>query len=245
MNFQAAGRTHKGMVRSGNEDNLLVASDRGVFVVADGMGGHDAGEVASAIVIAAFKDGTVPVNEETYPWLYMPNHSPEQNFLMACIQAASQTIADQNEAAYTNMGTTVVAMHVRDDNMVTIGHLGDSRIYRLQRGRLEQLTKDHSAVQELRDSGYTAEIPPYLMPIITKAVGLKVFEETPTDIHRARPGDVFLLCSDGLSNELSDEEITQILSWDETPDHLADSLIQKANLNGGHDNVTVIVVKFL
>ena len=263
MNYVAAGNTNVGQARDHNEDDLLVDPDHGVFVVADGMGGHDGGEIASALAIKAFKTTLAAFDdpEATAPWNFDLNKSSDENLINGCIQWANMEIHDASLAKliakYGNdvdltrmrnlMGTTVVALRVGGER-VTYGHVGDSRIYRLTNGALVRVTKDHSAVQDLVDSGVGTEDEvqrkmPGIKNIITKACGLKLELDVPVATLVPEVGDVFLLCSDGLSNEVTDSDIAIMLGMDRDPAEIVDLLIAKANIGGGKDNITAVVVK--
>ncbi|MDH5235004.1 MAG: Stp1/IreP family PP2C-type Ser/Thr phosphatase [Gemmatimonadota bacterium] len=234
-------RTDVGIVRSGNEDNFFAEADevRGVFVVADGMGGHAAGEVASemAVQIVArqlllLKDVQEPASRET----------------------VAQSLRDANRAIYDRMlaevdkqgmGTTASVMVLTDTGYL-IGQIGDSRVYLLRDGGLTQITKDHSYVQEQVDAGLLtpeqARYHPY-SNVITRCVGAS--EEVEADIYagEAKPGDVFLLASDGLTGMVDDRRLQQLLLARSGPGRIVDTLIAEANGRGGLDNITAIVIQ--
>lgn len=239
MRFTCAARTDVGIVRSGNEDNYLMLADRGVFIVADGMGGHAAGEVASemAVRIIAEKVGS------------LRGLSDEQvaERLHEAIRAANEAIFSRTLAEHDKrgMGTTVTVLALLPGRYL-IGQVGDSRAYLLRSGEFFQLTKDHSYVQEQVDAGLLtpeqARVHPY-SNVITRCVGAGL-EVTP-DIYFGNlgTGDLVLLASDGLTGMLEDEHLARILQMEGGPERWVDRMIAEANRRGGLDNITAIVVR--
>jgi protein phosphatase len=239
VQFTSAGLTDVGVVRSGNEDNFLIVPDRAIFIVADGMGGHAAGEVASemAVRIIAQKLGDVRDLDET----------------TAC-QRISDAIREANAAIFDRtltehdkrgMGTTATAMILMGPRYL-IGQVGDSRAYLMRNGRLVQLTKDHSYVQEQVDAGYLtpedARTHPY-SNVITRCVGANEDVVPDTYVGTMHAGDVFLLASDGLTGMIDDLRLHELLEADAEPEALTATLVEEANRLGGLDNITVIVVR--
>jgi protein phosphatase len=229
---EQAGLTDVGRQREANEDNLVLAPP--LFAVADGMGGARAGEVASRIAAEAFgaeRDGSA---------------TPEQQ-LAQIARTANRRIYDLalRDQAHRGMGTTLTATLV-DGDAVSIGHVGDSRAYRLRDGALEQLTQDHSLVAELERSGQltpeAAEHHPQ-RSIITRALGPEPEVEVDTHTHHARGGDVYVLCSDGLTGMISDAELASLVSAAPTLEAAAESLVRAANQSGGKDNITVVLFR--
>ncbi len=239
MSITSAGRTDVGVIRSGNEDNYLMVPDRGVFIVADGMGGHAAGEVASemAVRIIARELGDISSRTDQEASERIRNSIIEAN--AAIFQ---RTLSEQDKRG---MGTTATAMVVLGDNYL-IGQVGDSRAYVLRKGDLLQLTKDHSYVQEQVDAGYLspeeARTHPY-SNVITRCVGANV-DVTP-DVYSGalQTGDVYLLASDGITGMIEDEDLSEMMTKLTEPQQLADALVDEANRRGGLDNVTVIVIR--
>jgi len=239
VHFTCAARTDIGIVRSGNEDNYLMLADRGIFIVADGMGGHAAGEVASEMAVQI-------ISKELGS---LRGQSDEQvgDRMRSAIQSANEAIFGRTLAEHDKrgMGTTVTVLALLP-NRYLIGQVGDSRAYLLREGELQQLTKDHSYVQEQVDAGLlTAEqarVHPY-SNVITRCVGAGM-EVTP-DIYAGKllTGDLVLLASDGLTGMLEDEHLTRILQSDGGPQRWVDRMITEANRRGGLDNITAIVVK--
>jgi protein phosphatase len=229
---EQVGRTDVGRQRSVNEDSLVLAPP--FFAVADGMGGARAGEVASAMAADAF-EGEQDSGE-----------APEAQ-LSRILREANRRIYDLAIAddSHRGMGTTVTAAKVTGEE-VSLGHVGDSRAYRLRDGELEQLTRDHSLVAELERSGQitpeAAEHHPQ-RSIITRALGPEPDVEVDTYTLAGRAGDLFLICSDGLTSMVSDDELAAILRSAASLDDAADSLVRAANQSGGKDNITVVMFR--
>lgn len=239
VHFTSAGRTDVGVVRSGNEDSFLLEPQHGLFIVADGMGGHAAGEVAShmAVEIVGEKLQRVVGNEDANAADVI-----RQAIMDANGQIFQRTLVEQDKRG---MGTTTTAMVINGARYL-IGQVGDSRAYVLRQGDLLQITKDHSYVQEQVDAGYLtpeqARTHPY-SNVITRCVGAN--SEVAPDIYigSVRPGDIYLLASDGLTGMLEDREVLDIMTSQDDCGALVDLLISEANRRGGLDNVTVILVR--
>ncbi len=226
-----AAVTDAGRKRRRNEDALVVEPP--LFVVADGMGGAQAGEIASRLAASAFRE------------YHEADALPGERRLEAIIQEANRRIYEraQTDTNASGMGTTVTAAIV-DDERISIGHVGDSRAYRIRNGELEQLTQDHSLVADLMRSGRLtpeeAETHPQ-RSVITRALGTDSEVDVDTFDVAAEPGDVYLLCSDGLTTMLGDEEIGRILAEAKSLEAAAKELVKAANRRGGEDNVTVVL----
>ena len=239
MQFSCAARTDVGIVRSGNEDNYLMLADRGIFIVADGMGGHAAGEVASEMAVRLISRDLGTVRG-------VPDDEVAERMRQA-IRSANAAIYERTltEHDKRGMGTTATAL-VLLPNRFLLGHVGDSRAYRMRDGRFEQLTKDHSYVQEQVDAGLLtpeqARVHPY-SNVITRCVGANQDVIPDTYSGDLRAGDVVLLASDGLTGMLEDEHIHKILEAPGSPQDWVDAMINDANRRGGLDNITAIVVK--
>ena len=239
MNFSCAARTDVGVVRSGNEDSYLMLSDKGVFVVADGMGGHAAGEVASemAVRIIAREVGALRGADD----------AEASRRLQSAIVAANEAIYERTLAEHDKrgMGTTATVLVLMRGRYL-IGQVGDSRAYLLRDGEFLQVTKDHSYVQEQVDAGLLtpdqARVHPY-SNVITRCVGAG--SEVLPDIYfgALRGGDILLLASDGLTGMLEDDQLVRILRSDGGPEAWVDRMVAEANYRGGLDNITAIVVK--
>jgi protein phosphatase len=230
--IEQAGRTDVGRQRSANEDSLVVRPP--LFAVADGMGGAKAGEVASAVAVEAVEAAT-------------ESSEPPEAQLANIVRTANRRIYDLAVAdeSRRGMGTTLTLAKVHGDE-VSLAHVGDSRAYRMRGGELEQLTRDHSLVAELERSGQitpeAAEHHPQ-RSIITRALGPEPDVEVDTYTLAGRDGDAFLICSDGLTSMISDEEIGSILRSAGSLAEAADELVRAANQSGGKDNITVILFR--
>jgi PPM family protein phosphatase len=230
--IEQAGRTDVGRQRSANEDSLVLQPP--FFAVADGMGGARAGEVASAIAAEAF-EGAAESGEGA------------EAQLTRMVREANRRIYEiaVSDESRRGMGTTLTAAKIHGDD-VSLGHVGDSRAYLLRDGELEQLTRDHSLVAELERSGQitpeAAEHHPQ-RSIITRALGPEPDVEVDTYTVPGHDGDVFLICSDGLTSMISDEEVAAILRSADSLDDAADQLVRAANQSGGKDNITVILFR--
>ena len=247
------GQTDVGRRRKLNEDNYLVDPETNLFAVCDGMGGHNAGEVASKLAIetlAAFiRKSAGEEKDITWPYGLEANLSFEANRLKTAIKLANKKVfkAADNREEYTGMGTTVVAALVAG-NVLTVGSAGDSRCYLLSKGKLRQITRDDSWVSAAWAEGILSsdEIERHpLRNVITKAVGAKDTLEVEVAEHSLAAGDVTLLCSDGLHAMIGDDEILRALT--PHPDSLPEAagrLIAAANDAGGKDNVSVVLVRY-
>jgi serine/threonine protein phosphatase PrpC len=225
-------RTDTGLQRRGNEDSSYARAP--LFVVADGMGGAQAGEVASQIAVQAFEQG-------------LPDEGSPEERLATRVREANTEIYERQRAEHqlAGMGTTLTAAYV-DDAHLAIAHVGDSRAYLFRDGKLTRLTQDHSLVDELVRRGKLTEEQAAEHPqrsIITRALGPETSVEVDTWSYPARAGDVLLLCSDGLTSMISEERIGQILASADGLDRAADALIAAANEAGGRDNITVVLVR--
>lgn len=243
----AFGDTDIGQIRSGNEDSFAVRSDLGLFMVADGMGGAAAGEVASRMLVeeveAAVDDGATTWPMDT--GVAAPESGARR--LLSGIHRANQRINTlaARRARMRGMGTTFVGLLLLKRSAM-IAHVGDSRVYRLRDGVLEPLTHDHSLVNDLVLRGFLSPEDARTSPrrhVIMRAVGVQPTVQVDTKIIDVKPGDVFLLCSDGLHGEIEDEEIRKILVEHPEPQRAVARLIESANERGGADNITALVVK--
>ncbi len=240
MHITCAARTDVGLIRSGNEDNYLMVPEKGTFIVADGMGGHAAGEVASEMAVRI-----IAQDLGSFRGPRRPTTRPAR--MIQAIRDANAAIYERtlSEHDKRGMGTTTTAL-VLHANRYLVGQVGDSRGYLLRDGVFHQVTKDHSYVQEQVDAGYLtpeqARTHPY-SNVITRCVGASG-DVTP-DLFSGvvRPGDVFLLASDGLTGMLEDDVLAAIVQSDGTPEKWVDRLVGEANRRGGLDNITVIIVR--
>jgi protein phosphatase len=239
VHITCAGRTDVGVIRSGNEDSYLMIPDRGIFVVADGMGGHAAGEVASEMAVRF-------VARELGSLKGLADEQVAERMRLA-IRTANGAIFQRTLAEHDKrgMGTTVTALTLFDARFL-IGQVGDSRAYLLREGKFVQITKDHSYVQEQVDAGYLtpeqARSHPY-SNVITRCVGANSDVVPDIYVGTVKPGDLFLLASDGLTGMLEDWQLAELLAGERMPQHFVDGLIAEANRHGGLDNITAILVR--
>ncbi len=237
--LQMSGRTDTGCAREHNEDQIAWDASAGLALLADGMGGHNAGEVASALAISLLhpllRDLPADVLEQE---VGMQNAVADAN--MEILQKAG------SDAIYNGMGTTLALVLFRAAG-VMVAHVGDSRVYRLRGGRLEQLTADHSLLQELVAGGFmTADEAAQAVNknVITRALGIEPTVEVEVHHHEIQTGDVYLLCSDGLNDMVTDNAIAQLLLNNmDNLEAAADALVAEANRCGGNDNISVILVR--
>ena len=240
---EAAGRTHVGR-RAHNEDAMLLDEELGVFVVADGMGGYEGGEVASQVVVETvrrfFADNAGDA-ELTWPWGFEPGRSFVTNLLTVALRLANREVRARRRGRLASMGATAVAAAV-DGARVIVAHVGDSRVYRLRGGTLEPLTRDHSLREQLRALG-AQEIPEGISHVITRAIGMGDEEEPDLRVESLAPGDTLLLCSDGLSDPLDDARLRELLAHADV-EQAAEGLGRAAYAAGGTDNITALVIRF-
>lgn len=242
MHIIAAARSHIGR-RNNNEDALVVRPDHGLFAVADGMGGYEGGEIAAGIVaqtLEGFFQRNADDGEATWPHKLDERFGFVANELSTAIVLAQRAVLEKKIGKLEQMGSTVVALAI-DGEMAVIAHLGDSRAYRLRAGVLERLTIDHSYAELMRAAG--GEAPPGFSHVVTRVIGRP--DEGPPELRRVElmAGDVYLLCSDGLSDVLDHDDIHDLLTEYEEPDTAASALVQDAYLAGGQDNITAIVLR--
>ena len=251
MRYSAAAKSDVGRMRHGNEDSFCLAPEVGLFVVADGMGGHAAGEVASRLAVETIREWVTKYLSGMDTFLVgkpVTTCSREANFLVSSIRLANRIIYDvaQGEPEYVGMGTTVASV-LAVDNQVALAHVGDSRIYRIRGEEIVQLSRDHSLVQQQVEDGLMsmeeAQGSQY-KHLITRALGLKESVEVDLAEHPVQPKDLLLLCSDGLSDLLEDGEMSAIIQ--EHGDDLGkacQALVDRANYKGGNDNITALLIQ--
>ncbi len=252
--FQAAGLSDRGLKRAHNEDSLSVVPDLGLFIVADGMGGHSAGEVASRQAIETIVDFLRMGEEETArfaPPAPNPNLSETENRISSAVQLANRDVHKlaEDHSEFHGMGTTIVGILIDPDKpLAGIAHVGDSRCYRVRDGKIEQLTLDHSWVSEqLQKKIITPEEAKNhrWKNVITRALGHRRDVEVDVQTTDLRPNDLYLLCSDGLCGLVDDDNLRRILLSHADLDEVVSSLIRAANEAGGHDNISIVVVRIL
>jgi serine/threonine protein phosphatase PrpC len=250
--LEAVGQSDVGRRRKLNEDSIVVDTETNLYAVCDGMGGHNAGEVASRMAVeslASFIEKSHREKEITWPYGLDVNLSYDGNRIKTAIKLANKRVfkAADNREEYTGMGTTVVAAVV-SGNLMSVGWAGDSRAYLLRGGVLTQLTRDDSWVSAAWAEGIlsASEIEKHpLRNVITKAVGAKESIDTEVVEHRFQPGDIALLCSDGLHSMINDEAIlAAVTPFPPTLAEAASKLVDAANEAGGKDNVSVVLLRY-
>lgn len=247
-----AGETNVGMKRTHNEDNFDLIDEERLFVVADGMGGHASGEVASKLAIETMREffrATSQDPEATWPYKMDKARGYEENRLITGIKLANLRIHEHQhkEPKLRGMGTTVVGILVIDDG-VLIAHVGDSRVYRLREGKLSLMTDDHSLLNDYIKMKRLTEEEIANFPhknVIVRALGMKETVKVDTRLDIPQPGDVYILCSDGLSGMVVDDQIGQIAANAKTLERAVAELVDAANRNGGTDNVTTLLLQCL
>ncbi len=248
--LQSASLTDPGRVRDHNEDCIESRPEIGLFVLADGMGGYNAGEVASGMATSLIADGLA----ETWSPREVDRMGREeakalsQRLILDQVARANAAIftTSQNNPECAGMGTTLVVC-LFYDNFLTVAHIGDSRLYRLRGETMEQVTRDHSLLQEQLDSGLITPEEAKLSQnknLVTRALGIDPVVETEIHVHETEPEDVYLLCSDGLNDMVEDEEIRlTLITLKTNPSLTVQQLVQAANDNGGRDNISAMLVR--
>ena len=246
----ATGLTDVGMKRTHNEDNFAVIQEDNLYVVADGMGGHASGEVASQMAIDTLREffrATSADPEATWPYKMDKSRGYEENRLITSVKLANLRIfeAAQREPKLRGMGTTFVGMLVVEEG-VLIAHVGDSRVYRVRDGKMVQLTEDHSLLNDYIKMKRLSPEEIANFPhknVIVRALGMKDNVKVDTQLDRPQPGDVYCLCTDGLCGPATDDEMEEILLSHSDVKTASAKLIERANSNGGPDNITVVLCK--
>ena len=244
--LEVTALTDVGNVRQYNEDSLAVDAGRGIVAIADGMGGHRAGEVASRMAADLLLTGLAQAADRFRP--HAQPSGPAQA-VTECIKRANRTIFEAGRAdpRYRGMGTTLALALFYDDE-VTLAHVGDSRIYRIRDGKIEQLTRDHSLLNDyLLVMPHLTEAQREELPknVITRALGMQDAVNVDLTPLEPKPNDLYLLCSDGLSGMIPDDEMLKIvLDCGNDVELASRTLVHRANHHGGDDNITVVVVLF-
>jgi protein phosphatase len=242
MNYQFCIRTDPGLARENNEDSVALDEGSRLGILADGMGGYNAGEIASGMA-------TTFIKSELGRWLSQAgrNANPREvrRAMEICVDNANRSIfnAANSNPQYSGMGTTLV-IGVFGESRLMLGHIGDSRCYRWRAGRLEQITKDHSLLQEQMDAGLITPEQAATSTnknLVTRALGVEDAVLLEVNEHRVEAGDLFLMCSDGLSDMVDDGSIAKILGASAAVDQKVASLVDAANANGGRDNISVLL----
>jgi serine/threonine protein phosphatase PrpC len=250
VRIRYAARTDVGLKRTHNEDYFALIEEDRLFMVADGMGGHASGDVASKMsteVIGEFyRHSRNPY--ATWPYRYDPTRSFAENRMIASIRLANERIhyASQRNRAQRGMGTTVVVFHLNGHDGY-VGHVGDSRCYRVRNGEIVSLTRDHSLLEDWKDARpdlTEEEIRDFPHKnVITRALGMRETVEVDVCRFTIRDGDRYLLCSDGLSGMLTDPEIHEIVEEHDDPEETVADLIDRSNAAGGDDNVSAMLIE--
>lgn len=249
LRAKACGLSDVGMLRSHNEDCFDIDPKQQMFVVADGMGGHSHGEIASRIAVQAIREFIQQTadHDKTWPFVYDPRLQRHSNRLKAAIRIAHDRVlrAIRQDSSLHGMGTTVVGVLLAGET-AAIAHVGDSRAYLLRNGKLDLLTQDHTWVNEQVVAGYLSEEQARSHPlknVVTRALGGDA--EVAVDVREfeVETGDVLLLCSDGLTTMLADAEIQEQIRASQDLDLVCRTLVRQANARGGYDNVTVLLVR--
>lgn len=246
MNYRFCALTDTGRARDNNEDSVAFDEASRVGVLADGMGGYNAGEVASGMATAFIKT-------ELARWLTQAGDlaPPDQirRAVEICVANANRSVynASHSNPQYFGMGTTLVVALFQESTLI-LGHIGDSRCYRLRGGAMLQLTKDHSLLQEQIDAGLLTPEQAAFSPnknLVTRALGVEDAVLLDLAEHQVLPGDLYLMCSDGLSDMIEDATIAKILQNGPSLEQMAQQLVSLANANGGRDNITVLLTQAL
>lgn len=250
MRVRFAGETNVGLKRAHNEDSFYLPESERICVVADGMGGHASGEVASQLAVKTiseyFKE-TAEEQEITWPYKIDRGFRHNLNRMVTAVKLANLRIHEEAQAdqGRRGMGTTVVSCHFLEDTLI-IGHVGDSRLYRLREGLFDQITEDHSLLNDYIKMKHLTPEEIAAFPhknVIVRALGMKPTVQVDILVEQPRIGDVYLLCSDGLSGMMPDTEIANLVASEDDLDALCERLIAGANQNGGLDNITVVVAR--
>jgi len=244
MHYKFSALTDTGRARQNNEDSVAVDEEMRVAVLADGMGGYNAGEIASGMATAFIKS-------ELSRWLVeagaVARPKDVRRAMEICVDSANTSIlrAANNNAQYAGMGTTLVVGIFRDD-VLMLGHIGDSRCYRFRAGVLEQISRDHSLLQEQIDAGLvTPEQAQHsnIRNLVTRALGVEETVLLEVNEYPVAVGDIYMMCSDGLSDMVNDASIAKIVGTDSPLDQKAQLLVDTANENGGRDNISVLMAE--
>jgi serine/threonine protein phosphatase PrpC len=250
LRVRFSGDTNVGMKRDHNEDSFYLPDTERLAIVADGMGGHASGEVASRMAVDTMVSYFKETQEEqmlTWPFRIDQGQRHEISRLVTSIKLANLKIHEEahRNPACRGMGTTVVSTLLVDDALI-VGHVGDSRVYRLREGLFDQITEDHSLLNDyikMKNLSFEEIAAFPHKNVIVRALGMKSTVQVDVVVEQPRLGDVYVLCSDGLSSMVPDIQIAEIVANESDLDRLCDRLIATANANGGLDNVTVVCIR--
>ena len=244
MQYQFCAKTDPGRARENNEDSVAIDEATMTMVLADGMGGYNAGEIASGMATAFIKS-------ELSRWLIEAGAGAKsreiRRAMEICVDNANLSIynAANSNAQYAGMGTTLVVGVIKDD-VLLVGHIGDSRCYRLRDGVLEQITKDHSLLQEQLDAGLITQeqaATSSIKNLVTRALGVEEMVTLEVNEHAIQAGDLYMMCSDGLSDMVEDDGIAKVMIASVGLEQKADMLVASANERGGRDNISVLLAE--
>jgi protein phosphatase len=252
LRIEVAGQTDVGRKRTHNEDNFAIMAEFGLYVVADGMGGHASGEIASKMAVDTLQEffaATADDPERTWPYKMDRSKGYEENRLVTGIKLCNLRIFEsaQRNTKQRGMGTTLVALFAVEDG-VYIAHVGDSRVYRLRDGSMEQLTEDHSLLNDYKKMKHLTEEEIANFPhknVIVRALGMKDTVKVDTRFETPRVGDTMILCTDGLSGPVADENILRIVQQSSDLSLAVSRLIDAANEGGGPDNITCVIARWV
>jgi len=249
--IEVAGETNVGRKRNHNEDNFAIYADFGLFLVADGMGGHASGEVASKMAVDSLHDffaQTADDPERTWPYKMDRSKGYEENRMITGIKLANLRIYEtaQRDSKKRGMGTTFAGLFTANDG-IYVAHVGDSRVYRHRDGKLEMLTEDHSLLNDYIKMKRLTEEEIANFPhknVIVRALGMKDTVKVDTRFEVPKLNDTYVVCSDGLAGPVTDEEINEILNEYKDLKECSAKMIERANEHGGPDNVTCVLVRW-
>jgi protein phosphatase len=252
LRIEVAGQTDVGRKRSHNEDNFAIYSEFGLYIVADGMGGHASGEVASKMAVETLREffaSTADDPERTWPYKMDRSKGYEEDRLITGVKLSNLRIYEtaQKNSKQRGMGTTICALFAVEDG-VYVAHVGDSRAYRIREGKIEQLTEDHSLLNDYKKMKKLTAEEIENFPhknVIVRALGMKDTVKVDTRFEAPRAGDTILLCSDGLCGPVTDERMLEILQSSIDLPSATRQLIETANENGGPDNITCVLARWI
>jgi len=250
MKIRYAAKTDVGMKRTHNEDYFSLVEDEQLFIVADGMGGHASGEVASKMSAETISEFFQRTKDEDATWPFKMDRSLSyiENRLVCGVKLANKRIFDTScrDIRYKGMGTTIVAGMVAGDK-IYIGHVGDSRAYRVRQGKIEQITRDHSLLEDYKEAKPDmTEEEERNFPhknVITRALGMRETVQVDIRAHQIQDGDTYLMCSDGLSGMLTDPQMLEIIDNAKSLERAVAELVDGANRAGGTDNITTLLLQ--
>jgi PPM family protein phosphatase len=252
LRIEVAGQTDVGRKRTHNEDNFAIMAEYGLYVVADGMGGHASGEIASKMAVDTLQEffaATADDPERTWPYKMDRSKGYEENRLVTGIKLCNLRIYEQAQrnAKQRGMGTTLAALFAVEDG-VYIAHVGDSRVYRIRERQIEQLTEDHSLLNDYKKMKRLTEEEIANFPhknVIVRALGMKDTVKVDTRFEAPRASEIMLLCSDGLCGPLTDQRMLDIVQGTGDLPTATQRLIEGANENGGPDNITCVLARWI